>query len=72
MRKVQLFYNYSIYYNSVSTEISGGVDAVVFAFNIGGHKVIEKKYGMSWDVEGGKWGYVDTNGKEVIPANMTM
>ena len=39
----------------------------IFAFNVGGKNIIEKEYG-TFGVDGGKWGYVDTTGKEVIAA----
>ena len=40
----------------------------IFAFNVGGKNIIEKEHGTSFGVDGGKWGYVDTTGKEVVTA----
>ncbi len=41
-------------------------DDGLFAFNVGGKVVVQASLVLS--VEGGKWGFVDKEGKEVVPA----
>ena len=44
----------------------------IFAFNIEGHAIPGKIFITDIEIEGGKWGYVDTTGKEVLPAQYEM